>query len=177
LTSWVESRNLGGRRSPTLGGYKTAAVCPNGHVATDDIEISPGLAGKFCKECGGANLTACPSCESRIRGHYHVSGVMMLRDYTPPNFCEDCGKPFPWMEEKLRAVSALTDELENVNDADRAKIKESLSGITKDTPSTSLAVIQLKNLLGTATDSVGKALWKAAIDIATEAAKKGLLGH
>src|SRR6266849_5588842 len=80
LASWVESRNLGGRGSPTPSGYKTAAVCPHGHVATDDVELSGGLAGKFCKECGGEILTACPSCKSHIRGHYHVSGVMSLRD-------------------------------------------------------------------------------------------------
>jgi hypothetical protein len=80
------------------------------------------------------------------------------------------------MEEKLRAVSALADELENVNDADRARIKESFSEIARDSPGTSLAVIRLKKLLGTATDAVGRALWRAAIDIATEAAKKGLLG-
>jgi hypothetical protein len=89
-------------------------------------------------------MTTCPSCQSRIRGHYHVSGVFSTRSYSPPNYCEDCGKSFPWMEEKLRAASALTDELENVNDVDRIKIKESLNEITSDAPGTSLAVIRLK---------------------------------
>jgi hypothetical protein len=81
------------------------------------------------------------------------------------------------MEERLRVASALTDELENVNESDRVRIKESLGEIAKDSPATSLAVIRLKKLLGTATDAIGRALWNAAIDIATEAAKKGLLGH
>jgi hypothetical protein len=176
LGSWVESRRGGGHSSALSDGYKTAAVCRQGHAATDHLELSPELAGKFCKECGGEILTACPSCGSRIRGHYHVSGVFSTHDYAPPNYCEDCGKPFPWIEEKLRVASALTDELESVSDADRAKIKVSLGEITRDTPGTSLAVIRLKKMLGTAKDAVGQAVWKVAIDIATEAAKKALLG-
>jgi hypothetical protein len=177
MTSWIESRTGGSRSAALTDGYKTAGVCRQGHVATDHLELSPELAGKFCKDCGGTILTACPSCRSRIRGHYFISGLLSTRDYHPPNYCEDCGKPFPWMEERLRVASALTDELENVNESDRVRIKESLGEIAKDSPATSLAVIRLKKLLGTATDAIGRALWNAAIDIATEAAKKGLLGH
>jgi hypothetical protein len=79
------------------------------------------------------------------------------------------------MATKLQAASALTDEL-NVNDADRAKIRQSLADIAKDTPATSLAVIRLKKMVGSAKDAVGQALWKMAVEIATEAAKKSLLG-
>jgi hypothetical protein len=145
-------------------------------VATSDLEISRALAGKFCKECGEEIITACPSCQSPIRGHYRVSGVLSLRTYTPPNYCEDCGKPLPWMVEKLQAASALADELEDFTDSDRAKIKQSLGDIARDSPATSLAVIRLKKWFGTAKDAAGQALWKAVVDIATDAAKKGLLG-
>lgn len=156
--------------------YHSAAVCVRGHAATDSLEISPTLAGKFCKHCGGEILTACPSCKSRIRGDYHVAGVFSTRAYVPPNFCEDCGTPFPWMTERLNAASALADELENFSDADREKIKQSLTDISRDGPSNSLAVIRLKKWFGSARDAVGQALWKATVEIATEAAKKGLLG-
>jgi hypothetical protein len=80
------------------------------------------------------------------------------------------------MAEKLAAASALADELENFSDADRAKVKEAFQEISKDSPTTSVAIIRLKKWFGTARDAVGQALWKAAVDIATEAAKKGLLG-
>jgi hypothetical protein len=80
------------------------------------------------------------------------------------------------MVEKLRAASELTDELDDISAADRQKIKQSLGEISKDTPATSLAVIRLRKALGTAKDAVGQALWKAAIDIGTAAAKKALLG-
>ena len=111
-----------------------------------------------------------------IRGYYFVSGIMSLGDYTPPNFCEDCGKPFPWTTERLKAASALTDELKDFTEADREKVRQSFTDIVKDTPATSVAVIRLKKYFGTAKDAVGKALWKAAVEIGTEAAKKGLLG-
>jgi hypothetical protein len=147
-----------------------------GHPATGNIKLSPDRAGKFCKHCGGAILTACPSCNSPIRGDYEVAGVFVVRKYVPPNFCEDCGEQFPWMVEKLNAAAALADELENFTDTERAKIKELLNDVSKDGPSTEVAAIWLKKWFGTATDAVGKAFWKAAVDIATEYARKTLLG-
>ena len=83
---------------------------------------------------------------------------------------------FPWITEKLTAASALADELENLSEVDRDRIKQSINEITRDTPNTDLAAIRLKKFLGRATDAVGIALWKATVEIATEAAKKALLG-
>ena len=178
MSSWVDARRGRGSRSEGLSedGYQSAAVCVHGHAATSSIETSPNLAGKFCKDCGGEILTACPACETSIRGFYQVGGIITIREYVPPNFCEDCGSAFPWMEERMKAASALADELENFSEADREKVKQSLADISRDGPSTSVAVIHLKKWFETARDAVGKALWKAATEIATAAAKKALLG-
>jgi hypothetical protein len=177
LGSWTDARRGGTLRSSHGDdGYKTAAVCVRGHIGTSNLEYKPDLAANFCKECGGQIITACPSCQTPIRGVYTVRGTSRSFGYTPPNYCEDCGQPFPWITEKLKAASALADELENLSDVDRQKIKQSLDEITKDTPNTDLAVIRLKKFLGKATDAIGQALWKATIEIATEAAKKALLG-
>jgi hypothetical protein len=80
LGSWIDARRVGYRpeaapRRREEDGYQTAAVCVRGHAATDSVELSPDLASKFCKQCGGEILTACPSCHSPIRGHYHVSAA------------------------------------------------------------------------------------------------------
>jgi hypothetical protein len=80
------------------------------------------------------------------------------------------------MEERMKAASALADELENFSESDREKVKQSLADIARDGPSTSVAVIRLKKWFGTARDAVGQALWKAAVEIGTAAAKKALLG-
>ena len=111
MVSWADARlgRAGGLTAQE--GYRTAAVCQLGHVATSDVEIDPGLPGKYCKECGEPILQACPACQSRIRGYYHVSGVISARRYVPPNYCEDCGKAFPWMVRKLQAASALESVL------------------------------------------------------------------
>ena len=155
-------------------GYKSAAVCPNGHVATGDLERSPELVGQFCKDCGGAILTRCPSCNNRIRGRHEVPRLSSPV-YNPPNYCEDCGNAFPWVAAKLAAANDLADELD-ITEADRAKIKQSIGEIARDTQGASLAIIHLKKLLGGASSAVGKAIWKITIDVATEAAKKSMGG-
>ena len=40
------------------------------------------------------------------------------------------------MEEGLKAAVALADELDELTDADRAEIKESISNVTRDSPAT-----------------------------------------
>ena len=48
-------------------------------------------------------LTGCPQCGNRIRGRHHVPGVVNLgQTYTPPDFCDKCGGPFPWAGRKAR---------------------------------------------------------------------------
>jgi hypothetical protein len=172
---WMDGHGLStsGQRDEQ-SRYKSAAICPNGHVATGDLERSPNLAGKFCKECGLEILLHCPSCTSRIRGRYHIPRVVGM-SYSPPNFCEDCGSAFPWITEKLKAARELADELD-VPEAEREQIKESLGHITQDKPGTPLATIRLRKNLANATDAVRSALWKMVIDISTEAVKRGLLG-
>ena len=175
MGTWADARS-GRGSSKFKEGYHTAAVCSNGHPATESLELSPDLAGNFCRKCGAPVISSCPSCQSPIRGYYVVSGVLTTAPYIPPNFCVDCGRPFPWTTARLLAASELADELEGVSDDDKQKIKTSIGDIATDSPSTSLAAIRLKKWLGGAKDAVGQALWKIAIDVATQAAKKTLLG-
>ncbi len=58
--------------------YRTAMVCENRHIVTDDIEGSPGKKAPFCTECGAKTLTTSPNCGERIRGYYKVPHVMNL---------------------------------------------------------------------------------------------------
>jgi hypothetical protein len=38
-----------------------------------------------------------------IRGRYYVPGVIGVgHEYHPPDFCEDCGAPFPWLSRQGR---------------------------------------------------------------------------
>jgi len=158
-----------------MGYYLTAAICINGHVATDAIEhLSPG---KFCPHCGGAIITACPHCQASIRGDYHVPGVFALSHYSAPAFCHNCGKPFPWTAEKLAAAKDLADELENVSAEDRAKLKIAIDDVAAGGPRAEVGAARIKRMLNKAGTAVGQALWKISVDVASETAKKIMLGQ
>lgn len=90
--------------------YRPAAVCKRGHVQARDI--TDREVAERCPTCGAKVLTACANCGFRIRGHYHVPGVISLGgDYEPPQFCDKCGSPFPWLDRQGRIF-----ELENMLD-------------------------------------------------------------
>ena len=71
-----------------------------------------------------------------IYGHYVPPGVSAVggRYGRPPNFCFECGKQFPWTAEKLSAAHELADELENLNQDERAKLKTALDDISFSGP-------------------------------------------
>ena len=96
--------------------YKTAAVCVNGHTETTDRELTP--EGTSCSTCGADVVVACGSCGQGIRGLEGVPGVVGVGlGYTPPDFCDTCGAPFPWTDRQAR-LSVLEDLL-NVEDLRR----------------------------------------------------------
>jgi hypothetical protein len=94
-------------------GYDTAQVCLNGHVVTSMSQSSPERLRKFCEKCGEPAITACPTCHQSIQGFYLNSMVIGLR-YELPAFCGECGKPFPWTEQRLEAARELTNEAEHL---------------------------------------------------------------
>ena len=46
--------------------HSVAAICIKGHVASDGIEYRS--AGKFCEDCVAPVITACPGCQTPIKG-------------------------------------------------------------------------------------------------------------
>jgi hypothetical protein len=156
------------------GRHTVAAICGHGHVATDAVEhYQPG---RFCADCGAELITACPNCRTPIRGDYHVPGVFALSTYTPPAYCFNCGKPFPWTAEKLSAANELADELDGMNADDREKLKAAISDVAAGGPRAEVGAARIKRLLGRASTGARQALWKISVDVASEAAKKILLG-
>lgn len=91
---------------------------------------------------------------------------------SPPNFCHACGKPLPWMAEKLEAARDLADDLEGISADDRAKLRTALDDIAAGGPRAELAAARIKRTLGKASTVVGQALWKISVELASEAAKK-----
>lgn len=110
--------------------YMGAAVCRRGHVETwylDPRRTDRAVAEK-CPTCGARVLTACPSCQRRLRGDYHVPGVIGFSGPEKPSpFCDGCGSALPWAsrEERIYELENLLDE-EEIDEADRVVIQDQL---------------------------------------------------
>jgi hypothetical protein len=152
--------------------YYNAAVCVRGHVASEGVEFSQ--PGKFCEQCGAEVITSCPKCSTAIRGPWR--GGISTRAFTPPSFCLQCGAPFPWTAAKISAARELADEIDDLSSEDRGKLKEAISDIATAGPRTELGAARIKKMLGNATTGLGQALWKISVEVASEAAKKIMLG-
>ncbi len=119
--------------------YDTAQVCVNGHVINSMSVSSPQHNSVFCGACGAPTITACQSCKTPIKGHYHIPGFLGGFGYSPPSFCHNCGNPYPWVEGRLRAAQELTQELDTLSPEERGILEKSLDDLVRDTPQTTLA--------------------------------------
>ena len=61
-------------------------------------------------------------------------------------------------------------------EAEKLQLQSAIEDLASDGPRTELAVTRFKQLMMKAGQSVGTGLYKVAIDLASEAAKKTLLG-
>ena len=155
-------------------GYLTQQVCLNGHQTCSGLEGFEEFMEKFCSQCGAATVTACGACKTGIRGYY--MGSMSIQPIAVPSFCHECGQPYPWTAARAKAATELADELDDLSDDERAKLKDSLIDIMKDGPQTSVAVTRLKKFMRKVGKEGGSALYKIAMEVATEGAKKMILG-
>jgi hypothetical protein len=135
----------------------------------------PELAKRFCSKCGAETITTCLSCGASIRGYYHVEGVVSIGfTWTPPAHCHNCGKAYPWTEKKASAVEEMIDELEGLNNEDRAKLKKSIPDIAAETPNSGAAVLRFKRAGAKVGQFGGKLLTDVLSKVAAEAVKKSM---
>lgn len=167
-------RTSGSGHSKPENWYDTAQICTSGHVINEQLISSPHINKKFCDECGARTITKCQHCRATIKGAYHFGPN--TSSWTQPSFCPDCGKPYPWTEAKLKAVKELTDLLEGLSPKEREMLKKSFDDIVRDTPQTPVAATQFKRLAAKVGKTAAKQLRELVVDIASETAKKIILG-
>jgi hypothetical protein len=155
--------------------YDTAQVCQEGHLITDFADSQPETKKNFCPKCGAATITACPNCSSKIKGFKHFSGVVSL-DFQLDSFCDNCGCPYPWSDSKLKAAIDLSAELEGLTDQEREDLKKSLPDLLRNVPNTSVAATRFKRIIRKASNKGGELMWEILKDVASDAAKKIILG-
>ncbi|EHK2400422.1 DUF2321 domain-containing protein [Clostridium perfringens] len=156
-----------------MGYYDTAQVCINGHVITNRAEGSPNLKKDFCTKCGAKTITNCPSCNAKINGKYIVPGALSVStNFTADAFCYNCGKPYPWTEEKLNSANELLALEDSLSQDELDYFKENLNSVLVDTPKTKVVATKLKLAIAKTSSAVGSALRDIVVDIASETAKK-----
>ncbi len=94
-----------------MGIYDTQQVCLNGHQITECYNRYPQHRKDYCEKCGAQTIFKCPGCSTEIKGDYHVDGVIGSSRTNVPDFCEKCGKPFPWFGKVNLASATGTDPM------------------------------------------------------------------
>ncbi|ABA90275.2 protein of unknown function DUF2321 [Syntrophotalea carbinolica DSM 2380] len=156
--------------------YDVAQICINGHVINSMAKDYPQSNQKYCSDCGEETITACPSCGSNIRGHYHVPGVISFSNFHAPSYCFNCGSPYPWTAIRLEAAAELADELDGLTTDEKEKLKSSLPDLVKDGPKTVVAETRFKKIIKKAGADAYEGMKTILVDVVSETVKKSMFG-
>jgi hypothetical protein len=107
--------------------YYAGQICLQGHVQSSDGKY-PVEVGEHCKQCGNKVIDACSSCEAPIRGQ----DLYLAFPYVRPSFCHKCGRPYPWMEERLQTAKELLSHDEKLSLEEREKLWDLLRYVMSD---------------------------------------------
>jgi hypothetical protein len=98
--------------------YCAAQICLRGHVQSSDGK-NDFERGEHCPQCGDACIDTCQHCKAPIRG----SGVYESPlDYERPSFCYNCGRPYPWMADRLQTAKELLNHDDKLSLEEREKL-------------------------------------------------------
>lgn len=146
-----------------------AQICLNGHIINPHVNRFPQINKKFCDICGKETITKCPNCKIEIQGD------PIIED-SAPNYCHNCGKPYPWTNTKIKVAQELIKELEELSNEDKSILTHSIDDIITDNLRTNLAIVRIKKVINRCTRLTGKILYKLFVDISSETAKKLIKG-
>ncbi len=166
-----------GRRA-AVPRFEVALVCANGHLLNDRAEAQATLNVKFCPECGEGTLSHCPECDTALRGRFLPEGDPQggKRLSRPPRFCHECGSPFPWTAERLLAADELAAQLDDLSDEERRLLRAAFRDILTENPRTEVAALRIKRAAEQAGKGAGRILFEVVENLASETAKRLILG-
>lgn len=161
-----------------MGFYHVAQICLNGHVITDTYDQYPEFRQNFCDKCSAKTITKCPSCNSNIRGDYDdIDMVFISAGMTSaPAYCYNCGNPYPWTEDKLDATKELLALDSKLSNEELEYLSSNLNSLLIDTPKTKLVATKFKLGLSKLGKESAMAIRDIIVEIASESAKKIILG-
>lgn len=154
-----------------MSSYYGASICENGHV----VSKYDANKQKFCTQCGAKVISNCPTCNHSIQGLVVLNYAYIgKRPYTRPDYCPDCGAPYPWTVSAIENIKLLIQEEEELSEQLKSSIVESLPDIITETPKTNLANVRFKKGLASAGKFTAEALKQFVIDFGCELSKKFL---
>ncbi len=109
------------------GRYVAAQICLRGHVL--NVNGTDFERGEHCPKCGEASIDTCQHCKVAIRGGEIYASP---QDYKLPNFCHKCGRPYPWMADRLSTAKELLDHDDKLSLEDREKVWGLLQYVMSD---------------------------------------------
>lgn len=157
--------------------YSTAQICKSGHKITADYEGSPESRQNFCSECSMETITKCQNCKAPIHGYFKTllaPDIAKISDthYPVPSYCHNCGKPYPWAQERLEEAKEFIDSTDELDDEDKEILKKSLPDIAEDNLKTKSASENVRKIASKVSPPLGKRILDFAMAIATAGAKK-----
>jgi hypothetical protein len=158
-----------------MAGYYARQTCVNGHIVSNFVDgTCDDLTQPFCSKCGAKTIIKCPSCNAPQHGSLID---VVTSDKKPDNYCWNCGKPYPWTEKCLQAAEELIREDESLGTEDKNRLAAALPDMTSENPRTTLAATRFKRIIKGMGRGVGESVQKIMIEIASETAKKIILGQ
>lgn len=153
------------------GAYENATICLNGHI----ISISKANCQKFCSKCGRETYSNCTECDMPIRGKYQIKGVVDLTGrYDRPNFCYNCGSPYPWTKNILDNAVELLSLEDDLADETKELIKNAIPDLITETPDTPIAIAKYQKYINGAGEILKNSMRQLLIDVVCETVKKSL---
>lgn len=157
-----------------MGWYDVAQICLNGHIITNMAKKHTEHTQKFCDKCGAKTITECSQCKTPIRGYFHSEVVVIGisdEELKPPKYCHNCGKPYPWTENKLKKVKELIDSQKKLKKEEKERLKEAIQNCVEEIDMDLNSSI-IKNTLPKIEKTAVEMVKNILADILSEAVKK-----
>ena len=115
--------------------YDVAEICERGHIINENVGRNPNESKPNCRHCGAKGITECPSCHKPIRGRiiYDSHSLTTEPHMRRPDYCAECGKPYPWTFAGIEIAQEMIEELSALDDEDRQVLREALPSLIQRT--------------------------------------------
>ena len=107
-----------------------------------------------------------------IYSGFFFSGFVDLAEFRAPEFCHECGAPYPWTKAKIEAANEFVDDLDELDENEKSNFKKSIDEIVKNSPKSEMAVHKIGKLMKKLGQGAYIGARKLLVDISSETLKK-----